>query len=116
MEVPRQDLLGNEGDEIWYVFAVVTPYFLMAMAGTYLGLAQAALDEARRHLMARIYTHTGTVLAQQPIIQHRVGTLWAQVERTRQLIYTAARKADQGDAQALPLLMAAKAEVAECVV
>jgi alkylation response protein AidB-like acyl-CoA dehydrogenase len=114
--VPRSNLLGNEGDEIWYIFAVVAPYFLMAMAGTYLGIAQAALDEARHHLTSRIYSHTGGSLAQEPILQHRFGTLWAQVERTRQLIYMAAQKGDQGDPQALPSLTSAKAEVAECAV
>jgi alkylation response protein AidB-like acyl-CoA dehydrogenase len=114
--VPRTDLLGNEGDEIWYMFGVVAPYFLMAMAGTYLGIAQAALDEAKQHLMTRTYSHTGGTLAQEPILQHRFGTLWAQVERTRQLIYAAAQKGDQGDPQALPFLASAKADVAECVV
>jgi hypothetical protein len=33
------NLLGHEGDQIWYVFEVVAPYFLVAMAGTYLGIA-----------------------------------------------------------------------------
>ncbi|URN14340.1 acyl-CoA/acyl-ACP dehydrogenase [Streptomyces radiopugnans] len=32
VEIPVECLLGNEGDEIWYVFNVVAPYFLMAMA------------------------------------------------------------------------------------
>lgn len=114
--VPRTNLLGNEGDEMWYIFAVVAPYFLMAMAGTYLGIAQAALDEARHHLTTRTYSHTGTSLAQEPVLQHRFGTLWAQVERTRQLLYSAAQKGDQGDPDALPFLMSAKAEVAECAV
>ncbi len=45
-------LLGAPGDQIWYVFEVVAPYFLTAMAGTYLGVAQAALDEATEHLRA----------------------------------------------------------------
>ncbi len=32
--VPRSHLLGQEGDQIWYAFQVVAPYFLIAMAGT----------------------------------------------------------------------------------
>ena len=37
--VPAQNLLGQEGDELWYVFDVIAPYFLVAMSGTYLGIA-----------------------------------------------------------------------------
>src|SRR4028119_461728 len=46
VRVPKGNLLGEEGDQVWYVFEVVAPYFLMAMAGSYLGVAQSALDVA----------------------------------------------------------------------
>ena len=109
-------LLGAEGDQIWFVFEVVAPYFLMAMAGTYLGVAQASLDEATAHLGGRSYAHTGRRLASEPLLQHRLGVLWAQVERTRRLIYWAADEADAGGDSALPALTSAKAEVAQCAV
>ncbi|EPX55348.1 acyl-CoA dehydrogenase-like protein [Cystobacter fuscus DSM 2262] len=57
--VPATHLLGQEGDEIWYVFNVVAPYFLIAMAGTYLGIASSALEEATAHLKHRHYAHGG---------------------------------------------------------
>jgi alkylation response protein AidB-like acyl-CoA dehydrogenase len=116
VHVPQRNLLGDEGDEIWYVFNVVAPYFLIAMAGTYLGIASAALEEARRHLGSRTYAFRGTTLGQQTILQHRFGTLWATVERTRQLIYHAAALGDAGAADALPAICSAKAEVGDCVV
>lgn len=114
--VPRECLLGEVGDEIWYVFEVVAPYFLMAMAGTYLGLASAALDQARGHVADRRYGHNASTLGQQPVLQHRLGGLWAGVERTRRLIYHAATEGDQGKPDALLSIMSAKAEVADCVV
>jgi alkylation response protein AidB-like acyl-CoA dehydrogenase len=110
------DLLGREGDQLWYVFHVITPYFLAAMTGTYLGAASAALDQARSHLTERVYSHSGSSPAQSPVIQHRLGTLWANVERTRRLAYHAARCGDAGGGEALELLLSAKAEVAECAV
>lgn len=116
LEVPRRDLLGEEGDEIWYVFNVVAPYFLIAMAGSYLGVAQAALNEAIAHLTRRTYTHSGRRAADQPVVQHRVGELWAKIDRTRQLIRDAARRGDGGTADALVALCSAKAEVAHCAV
>lgn len=114
--VPRSDLLGEEGDQIWYVFQVVCPYFLMAMTGAYLGIASAALEEARNHLLKRDFKEIGTTLGQLPVVQHRLGCLWAVFERTRRLSYHAAASFDAGDPDALPGVFTAKAEVAECVV
>ncbi|WNG14273.1 acyl-CoA dehydrogenase [Cystobacter fuscus] len=114
--VPATHLLGQQGDEIWYVFNVVAPYFLIAMAGTYLGIASSALEEATAHLKRRHYAHGGASPSSQAVLQHRLGTLWAVVERTRLLIHSAAARGDQGEATALAALCSAKAEVADCAV
>ena len=116
VQIPRENLLGNEGDQIWYVFNVITPYFLVAMAGTYLGLASAALDEAGKNVKERRHEHSGALLADNQVIQHRLGTIWAKVARTRALLYHAASKGDAGDPDALLGLFSAKAEVAVCAV
>jgi alkylation response protein AidB-like acyl-CoA dehydrogenase len=114
--VPSRELLGAPGDQIWYVFNVVAPFFLIAMAGTYLGVATRARNEARAHVARRRYDHSGAALGEVGVVQHRLGVLWGLVERTRGLIYRAAEGADAGEADALPNLCAAKAEVADCVV
>lgn len=109
---PRE-LLGEEGDQIWYVFQVIAPYFLAATAGTYLGVAAAAFEEARSHLKHRVFGHTGEALGQIPVLQHQLGTLWAMLERTRRLAYFAGEEGDDGGPDALPALCSAKAEVAD---
>ena len=114
--VPRQDLLGKEGDQIWYIFHIVAPYFLMAMAGTYLGVSSAALEEAMAHLTKRHYSNSGTSLARLPVLQHRLGSLWAVLERTRRLIYHAGSIFDEGATDALAAVFSAKAEAADCAV
>lgn len=114
--IPRENLLGKEGDQIWYIFNVVTPYFLIAMAGTFLGVATTALEEARKHLARRYHTHTGASLAQASVLQHRLGSLWVVLERTRRLTYHAAASFDAGEPDALTAVMAAKVEVADCAV
>jgi alkylation response protein AidB-like acyl-CoA dehydrogenase len=116
ISIPTQNLIGESGDQLWYVFHVVAPYFLTAMAGTYLGIAQAAFQEARNHLMQRSYSHSGVSLNQVSLLQHRLGMLWAKIERTRRLIYYAAQAGDEGEANALLALLSAKAEVAHCAV
>lgn len=114
--VPASNILGEEGDEIWYVFEVIAPYFLLAMSGTYLGIADAALDFAIQHLRNRRYGHSGEALGEVSILQHRLGELWAEVRKTRGLIYHAARLGDLGDPQALPAILACKADVADTAV
>ena len=70
VEIPHDNLLGAVGDQLWYIFEVVAPYFLMAMAGTYLGVAQAAFDEAREHVGTRRYSHSGELLGAAPVVSH----------------------------------------------
>jgi alkylation response protein AidB-like acyl-CoA dehydrogenase len=113
--VPRKNLLGEPGDQIWYVFQVVAPYFLMAMAGTYLGIAVGALDDAVAHVKDRTYAHSGRRLADNSIVQHRLGQIWGQVAATRAFVHRAATDGDAGTAgDALLGILSAKAEVAEC--
>ena len=113
--VAREDVLGKEGDQIWYVFHVVAPYFLTAMAGTYLGIASAAFEQARKHLASRRYEHSDSALGSNAVLQHRLGTIYGAVERARRLLYHAAQQSDAGAADALPLIATAKAEVADAV-
>lgn len=116
VRIQGRQILGEKGDQLWYVFNVVAPYFLIAMSGSYLGIAAAAIEEGKNTLLRRTYSHNGTNLAQMSLLQHRLGTLWAYVERTRRLIYHAAIEGDKGHAEAIPAILAAKAEVAHCAV
>ncbi|HVL81454.1 MAG TPA: acyl-CoA dehydrogenase family protein [Actinomycetota bacterium] len=114
--ITRREILGEEGEEIWYVFNVVAPFFLAAMSGTYLGVAQTCLEETVHHLGGRRFEHTGSTLGRQPVVQHRLGQLYGVVERARRLTYEAAMAAESGAENALPLLCSAKAEVGDTVV
>lgn len=114
--VPRENLLGEEGDQIWFVFEIIAPYFLTAMAGTYLGIAQAAIDYTLNHLRARVYTTGGEPLANADVVQHRVGQLWSRLEAARQLTYAAAYAGDSGDPGALAAIFSSKAEVSDVAV
>jgi alkylation response protein AidB-like acyl-CoA dehydrogenase len=115
VRVPKSNLLGAEGDQIWYVFEVVAPYFLIAMAGVYLGIARAALQLAIDHLRTRAHGHTGETLSEVPVLWHQIAEAWTEVEATRQLVRNAAREADAGTTDAALGLFAAKARVAQTV-
>lgn len=114
--VPAPNLLGQEGDQIWYVFHVVAPSFLVAMAGTYLGVATRAFEEARGHLLERRMSHTGRALAGADVLQHRLGTVWGRLQAARSLCRWAAEQADRGAEDAIPALCAAKAQVGDAAV
>lgn len=115
VRVPHANLLGSEGDQVWYVFEVVAPFFIMAMAGTYVGIAAAALDAAMQHLRTRTHA-SGDTLADSPILQQRLAELWIDVQRTRALVHAAALAGDSGEPDALPLILAAKVAAAESAV
>jgi alkylation response protein AidB-like acyl-CoA dehydrogenase len=114
--ISSEDILGNVGDHIWYIFNVITPYFLTAITGAYLGLARAALEEIKSHLIQREYSFTENNLASSSVIQHQMGVLWAKYARTRALIYYSTQCYDKGLDSAQIDLFSSKAEVAEIVI
>ena len=116
VQVPSDHLLGDEGDQVWFVFEVVAPYFLMAMAGTYLGVAHAALNLTLSHLKGRRHSHSATSLSEVELIQFRVGELWTSLQKSRLLVYEAGRLGDSAHPDALTFLLAAKADVARTAV
>lgn len=116
VELPKRNILGKEGDQLWYVFEVIAPTFLAAMAGTYLGIAEAAVDIAAEHLGSRRHTHTGELLGSNPLAAAQLGSMWVQLEAARQLVLTAARRADSGDPAALPGILACKAAASDAAV
>ncbi|MFL9813963.1 acyl-CoA/acyl-ACP dehydrogenase [Stutzerimonas sp. VN223-3] len=116
VRVPRANLLGEAGDQVWYVFEVVAPFFLMAMAGTYLGIAQSALDATGDHLRNRRYAHSGAALREAEALQIRFGEMWVALEKCRALVREAARLGDSGHADALPYILACKADAGETAI
>src|SRR5215831_17165675 len=110
--IPQTSLLGLTGDQIWYVFEVVAPYFLVAMAGVYLGIAQATLDLTITRLQSRRHEHTGETLSMISALSDEVADMWTRTERARQLVHHAARLGDTGSPSCQAALFAAKLDVA----
>lgn len=116
VNVAADRLLGAQGDELWFVFEVVAPFFLTAMSGTYLGLSSGALSLAVEHVMRRAYAHSGERLAEQPSVQEKLGAMAIEVDKTRSLLYDACRLGDAGEPSALPLILGSKAAAGELAV
>lgn len=114
--VPKPNLLGETGDEVWFVFKVIAPFFLLAMAGTYLGIAQAAVEATGLHLRGRRYAHSGEALADLDALQSRYAAMWMVLEKTRGLVREAAARGDAGHREAMPYILACKADAGETAV
>lgn len=116
VHVPKANLLGQEGDHIWYVFEVVAPFFLTAMAGVYIGIGQAALDLAVAHIRGHKFSHTTARLAENPAIVEQVAEMWTALERAKRLLHHAARLGDANSPDAANALFASKIDVADAAV
>lgn len=116
VRVPSGNLLGAEGDETWYVFEVVAPYFLAAMAAVYAGIAGAAVELTAGHLRERRYAHTDCPLAETELLTHRLGELWMAADSARAYVLHAAHQGDLKAPQARSSLMACKSRAVEAAV
>jgi isovaleryl-CoA dehydrogenase len=113
--VPRANLLGEDGDQTWYVFEVIVPSFLLAMSAVYLGIARAALDETIAHVRSREMAMSGSRLSEVPALQLELAEMWAAVEACRLQVFEAARRSDEGQ-DALTAVLTSKVVAAETVV
>ena len=116
VRIPAKTILGQFVDLIWCVFNVITPYFLTAIAGTYLGIAHAALEAVTNHIKNKAFSFNGRALASSSVIQYQLGCLWAKYSRARALVYYAPERYDLDHDGALLELFSAKAEVADSVI
>jgi isovaleryl-CoA dehydrogenase len=114
VEVPGENLLGNEGDGLGMVFGVVPP-FLVGLAGVNVGVAQAALDAAVEHAKNRKHL-SGQTLVEVPIIQEYLAEMSLETEKARVLVVRAARAADAGEESATPLVFLAKIAATEAAI
>jgi len=116
LQIEKKNLLGNKGDHVWYAFHIIAPFFLTAMTGTYLGIANRAYEEARSHILKRTHNHSRKSLSEDPMVQYKLSQIWVKIERTRQYVYWACKEFDEGGPDALHAILSTKAEVGDCVI
>ncbi|HEY3383149.1 MAG TPA: acyl-CoA dehydrogenase family protein [Vicinamibacterales bacterium] len=92
--VPRENLLGNEGDGMTIALRIISEVGRSGMAATALGILQACYDEAVRFAKER--TLYGRPIAQLQAIQWGIADIFAQLQASRWLCYHAAWLKDSG--------------------
>ncbi len=93
--IPKSNVVGNVGG-MADMRRFHLPFVFLTYAAVYLGIAEGAFEEARRHVAGRIFLPAGTSLAQVQTVQRYFGKLMVSIDRTQALVYSAASLADRG--------------------
>ncbi len=90
VRVPLDSRVGQPGQAFPLVLQTLAT-FRVSVAGSAVGVAQAALDEAVAHTTSR--EQFGSTLARLGPIPQMLGTCWTEIEQARLLTYSAATRA-----------------------
>jgi len=116
MEVPKENLLGKEGDGFKIALSTLDGGRI-GIACQAVGIAQAALDESIEYSMQR--QQFGRPIAKFQAIQWMIADMATRVEAARWLVYNAAYKKDAGERISKEAAMAklfASETAMECVI
>jgi len=94
MEVPKKNLLGNEGDGFKIALATLDGGRI-GIASQAVGIAQAALDESIEYSKQR--QQFGKPISSFQAIQWMIADMATRIEAARYLVYNAAYKKDKGE-------------------
>jgi len=102
--VPRENLLGNEGEGLRYALAAVGRLGRIGHASMALGIAQAALDSSIKYARKRVLH--GQPIAKFQYIQSMIVDVAAKLEAARLMVYKAAWLRDENTKNELQVSMA----------
>ena len=108
--LPHSARLGEAGNALALVFATLA-VFRVSVAGAAIGLAQAALEEATRHVRTR--EQFGRPLARLGPVAQMLADSWTEIEMARLLTYRAASMAKVDPAATLQHSSMAKLAASE---
>ncbi|MDY0242523.1 MAG: acyl-CoA dehydrogenase family protein, partial [Rhodospirillaceae bacterium] len=103
MEIPVENMIGNEGEGFKYAMQVLDTG-RVGMAAQAVGIAQGALEAAISYVKERI--QFGKPISANQGIQWMIADMATKVEVARQMTYRAASLYDQGQRITVPAAMA----------
>ncbi len=93
--IPNSNVVGSIGG-MADVRKFHLPFVFLTYAAVYLGIAEGAFEEAKRHVTGRTFLPAGRSLAQVETVQRYFGEMMVSIDRTQALVYSAASLADRG--------------------
>ena len=103
VKIPREDLLGEEGEGFKYMMSSLDNTRLTAAAGA-VGVCQAFIDEAVKYAQDRV--QFGQPIGKFQLIQEQIGRMVVETEAARLLVYRCATQKDEGKRNTLETYMA----------
>jgi acyl-CoA dehydrogenase len=93
LEIPIEDLIGEEGKGFQYIIEGLNPERIL-IAAEAVGLGQVALDRATKYAKERVVF--GRAIGQNQGIQHPLAQCWMELEAASLMIQKAAWQYDRG--------------------
>lgn len=93
--VPKENRIGTEGGMAPYNDNVVDPLFLLGTASVWVGIAQAAINEAMDGAKKKVHADTGKSVASYQVIRHELAKAQIKVDSARALVYRLAENLDR---------------------
>jgi alkylation response protein AidB-like acyl-CoA dehydrogenase len=111
--VPPSNRLSDEGKGFDAMMEVVLPWFQLGSAAVSVGIARAATEATRKHLLSARLDHLGQTLAALPNLRARLARMQIQVDVQSAFLAEAARQMEQPGPATLLTLLEVKAAAAE---
>jgi len=114
--LPASYRLSGEGDGFNTMLTVVLPWFQLGNAAISVGIARAATEGTRQHLLASRLEHLGQLLASLMNLRARLAQMQILVETHQLYVDQAAAQMENGEPTAMLTLMKSKAATSEAAV
>jgi alkylation response protein AidB-like acyl-CoA dehydrogenase len=114
--IPAANRLGEDGGGLDIALGVVLPHFQVLNASASLGLMDAAIGGAIRHVTTARLEHLDQTLADQPVVRAHVARMKIQADAASTLVDDAVVALSTGRADAPVRMLEAKALAAETAI
>ena len=97
-DLPAASAITGPGEGLDVILGVILPWFQMGAAAVSVGVARAAVDFARDHVVGTVLEHLGQRLVDQPVVRHTLGRLISRVDTVEGFLRAAVAELGAGTA------------------
>jgi alkylation response protein AidB-like acyl-CoA dehydrogenase len=94
VRVKKENRLAGEGDAAFWNDHAIDPLFLIGSSAVWLGIAQAALNNAIYHAKTRVHKDFNKAIADYQLIRHYIARAQIHADSARAMIYSLGRTMD----------------------
>jgi alkylation response protein AidB-like acyl-CoA dehydrogenase len=110
--VPASHRLSPEGEGFQVMLSAVLPWFQLGSAAVWTGLARAATEATRAHLLSSRMDHLGQSLADLPNLRARLAEMQIAVDSGRAFLHHVAQQMEEPGPTTMLAVLESKASAA----